>query len=114
MRKVCMVLHLRRLCLVHYDTGNKTCRSLVLGALDPNGIVKRSAVGICILDSAYVRTGLEVDSRTPDENKTRKMALFYKCNKNVGCICLSGLRNYSPLGEAHSTQIYSHSIGIIH
>jgi hypothetical protein len=70
-----MVLHLRKLCLilVHYDIGRKVCRSLVLGALDPNGIVKRSAVGICILDSAYVRTGLEIESRTPDENKTRKM-----------------------------------------
>jgi len=71
---VCMVLHLRRLCLVHYDTGSKVFRSLVLGALDPNGIVKRSAVGICILDRAYMRTGLEIESRTPDDNKTRKMA----------------------------------------
>jgi len=73
-RTACMALHLRRLCLVHYDTGSKVCRSLVLGALDPNGIVKRSAVGICILDSAYVRTGLEIESRTPDDNKTRRMA----------------------------------------
>ena len=74
MHTVCMVLHQRRLCLVHYDTGSKVYRSLVLGALDPNGIVKRSAVGICVLDSAYVRTGLEIESRTSDENKTRKMA----------------------------------------
>jgi hypothetical protein len=69
-----MVLHLRRLCLIRHDTGSKVCRSLVLGALDPNDIFKRSAVGICILDSAYVQTGLEIESRTSDENKTRKMA----------------------------------------
>ena len=54
-------------------------------------------------------------SRVPlMKTKQGRWPLFYKWNKSVGCVCLSGLRNYSPLGEAHSTQIYSHSIGIIH
>lgn len=47
------------------------------------------------------------------ETKQGRWTLFCKWNKIVGCVCLSGLRNYSPLGEAHSTRIYSHSIGVI-
>jgi hypothetical protein len=68
-----MVLHWRRLCLICYNIGSKACRSLVLGASHPDGIVKRSAVGICILKFAYVHTGLEIESHSPDGNKTRKM-----------------------------------------
>lgn len=48
------------------------------------------------------------------KTKQGRWPLFHEWNKSVGCVRLSGLRNYSPLGEAHSTQIYSHSIGIIH
>ena len=55
--------------------GKQVYRSLVLGASDPNGIIKRSAVGICRLEYAYVETALEIESHTPDENKTRKMVL---------------------------------------
>lgn len=48
------------------------------------------------------------------KTKQGRWPMFYKWNKSAGCVCLSGLHNYRPLGEAHSTQIYSHSIGIIH
>ena len=53
-------------------------------------------------------------SRVPlMKTKQGRWPLFYKWSKSVGFVCLSGLRNYSPFGEAHSAQIYSHSVGII-
>jgi hypothetical protein len=64
--------------------------------------------------SAHMCTQVWKLSRIPlMETKQGRWPLFCKWNKSVDCVCLSGLRNYSPLGEAHSTQIYSHSIGII-